>query len=79
MKPIKRLLVENIKAAGAKGDAGEIAEMVMTYFSGTSIEQNFLSNASGRRRIESFMVVREIALEAGSVFLGVGFCAKSGP
>ena len=57
MKPIKRLLVENIKAAGAKGDAGEIAEMVMTYFSGTSIEQNFLSNASGIRRIESFMLV----------------------
>lgn len=56
MKPIKRLLVENIVAEGAKGDAGELAELAMTFFSGISIEQNLAAgNTAGLRRIESFM------------------------
>jgi AcrR family transcriptional regulator len=61
MTPIKRLLVENIQAAAARGDASFIAEMAMTYFSGISIDQNLVGNATGSRRIENFMgVLREL-------------------
>jgi AcrR family transcriptional regulator len=61
MTPIKRLLIENIEAAGARGDASLIAEMAMTYFSGISIDQNLVGNATGVRRIENFMrVLREL-------------------
>lgn len=62
MKPIRRLLVKNIEAEGVKGNAGEIAEMLMTFFSGISIEQNLAgSSAAGLRKIESLMrVVRAL-------------------
>jgi AcrR family transcriptional regulator len=57
MKQIKRLLIENIDAANLRGDTQTIAEMVMTYFSGISIDQNLVGSAAGMRRIESFMEV----------------------
>lgn len=56
MKPIKDLLIQNIEAENPEGDAAELAELVMTFFSGISIEQNLASgNTAGIRRIESFM------------------------
>jgi TetR/AcrR family transcriptional regulator, copper-responsive repressor len=62
MKPIKDLLVQNIEAEGTKGDAGDLAELVMTFFSGISIEQNLASGSmAGLRRIDGFMrVIRSL-------------------
>lgn len=57
IKPIRHLLIQNIEMAGARGDAGTIADMVMTFFSGISIERNLVAAAVGVRRIESFMDV----------------------
>jgi AcrR family transcriptional regulator len=56
MKPIKQLLIDNIKAENAEADAAALAELAMTFFSGISIEQNLAgTNAAGTRRIETFM------------------------
>lgn len=56
MKAIKRLLIANIEAEKPSVDAVAMAEMVMTFFSGISIEQNLVTaNAVATRRIETFM------------------------
>jgi AcrR family transcriptional regulator len=61
LKPIRRLLISNIKAeqtrAGHPGmDAASLADMTMTFFSGLSIEQNLAANAQAAlKRIETFM------------------------
>jgi AcrR family transcriptional regulator len=61
LKPIRRLLISNIKAehTGAghpRMDAASLADMTMTFFSGLSIEQNLAANAQAAlKRIETFM------------------------
>ena len=56
MKPIRRLLVSNIKAASPEADANAQADMVMVFFSGISIEQNLaIDRTGGLRRIKTFM------------------------
>ncbi len=62
LKPLKQLLVRNIEAAGTRMPGAAVAELVMTFFAGTSLEQN-LSNTklAGARRIENFMkVLRQV-------------------
>jgi TetR/AcrR family transcriptional regulator, copper-responsive repressor len=54
---IKRLLIGNIKAELAKvSNPAMLADMIMTFYSGLSIEQNVQSSsADTRRKIASFM------------------------
>ena len=61
LKPIRRLLISNIKAEQTRAwhpgmDAASLADMTMTFFSGLSIEQNLAANAQAAlKRIETFM------------------------
>jgi AcrR family transcriptional regulator len=56
LRVLKLLLVKNIEVETPKADAGSLADMVMTFFSGLSIEQNLVSTSiSGSRKVETFM------------------------
>lgn len=57
MKPIRRLLLANIEAEKPKVEAGVIADLTMTFFSGVSIEQNVATGRQGLKRVEAFMQV----------------------
>jgi TetR/AcrR family transcriptional regulator, copper-responsive repressor len=58
MKPIRRLVISNIEPEKIKMDASGLADMVITFFSGLSIEQNLATNRQpGLKRIEVFMQV----------------------
>jgi AcrR family transcriptional regulator len=58
LKPLKQLLIKNIEAAKPTMPPATLADIVMTFFAGTSLEQN-LSNTkvSGSRKIEAFMQI----------------------
>jgi AcrR family transcriptional regulator len=56
LKPLKQLIIRNIEAAAPDLSAGAVADVVMTFFSGTSLEQNLTNTkTSGLRKIETFM------------------------
>jgi AcrR family transcriptional regulator len=58
MSHLKHLLVQNIEAEGARMDAASIADMVLTFFAGLSMQHNLEhSRASVLRNIHRFMDV----------------------
>jgi AcrR family transcriptional regulator len=53
---LRKLLIKNIKAASSSPKAGEMADMVLTFFSGLCIEENLQpKDAATVRRSQSFM------------------------
>jgi AcrR family transcriptional regulator len=53
---LKRLIVTNIKAEAPSVNAGSLADIILTFYSGLCIEQNMHpSNTSTRRDIHSLM------------------------
>jgi AcrR family transcriptional regulator len=58
LKPLKSLLVKNIDAEMPRMPAAAVADIVMTFFAGTSLEQNLSSTKTpGSRKIENFMQI----------------------
>jgi TetR/AcrR family transcriptional regulator, copper-responsive repressor len=58
LKPLKQLLIKNIEVEQPKMPAASLADIVMTFFAGTSLEQNLsTTKVSGSRKIESFMQI----------------------
>jgi AcrR family transcriptional regulator len=56
LKPLRQLLIKNIEAAKPGLSARAVSEVIMTFFSGISLEQNmFSTQIPGTRRIETFM------------------------
>jgi AcrR family transcriptional regulator len=56
LKPLKQLLVKNIEAEQPNMAATALADIVMTFFAGTSLEQNLsTTKILGSRKIDSFM------------------------
>jgi AcrR family transcriptional regulator len=58
LKPLRHLLIRNIEAEHPHVPAPALADVVMTFFAGTSLEQN-LSNTrtAGSKKIESFLQI----------------------
>jgi poly(A) polymerase Pap1 len=55
---LKRLITENIKAEESRMNANELADLVVTFFTGLSLEQNLkASRASVARKVENFMML----------------------
>jgi TetR/AcrR family transcriptional regulator, copper-responsive repressor len=55
---LKQLIAKNIEAERPKADVNDLAGMVLTFFTGLSVEQNLKSSrASTGRRIDSLMQV----------------------
>ena len=55
---LKRIIAKNIEAEGSRMNANELADLVVTFFSGLSIEQNLkASRASVTRQVENFMML----------------------
>jgi TetR/AcrR family transcriptional regulator, copper-responsive repressor len=55
---LKRLITENIEAEGSRMIANELADLVVTFFTGLSLEQNLkASRASVARKVENFMML----------------------
>lgn len=53
---LRKLLIKNIKAESQTSNAGDLADMVLTFFSGLCIEENLHpSDAATVRRIKNFM------------------------
>jgi AcrR family transcriptional regulator len=53
---LRKLLIKNIKAELQTSNAGDLADMVLTFFSGLCIEENLHPNdAATIRRIKNFM------------------------
>jgi AcrR family transcriptional regulator len=53
---LRKLLIKNIKAESQTQKAGDLADMVLTFFSGLCIEENLHpKDAATTRRIQSFM------------------------
>jgi AcrR family transcriptional regulator len=58
LKPLRQLLVKNIEAERPRMPAGSLADIVMTFFVGISLEQNLATTkTAGARKIESFMQI----------------------
>jgi len=58
LKPLKQLLVKNIQAEEPQMPAPLLADIVMTFFAGTSLEQNLpVTKLAGSRKIEGFMEI----------------------
>ena len=58
MSHLKHLLAQNIEAEGTRMDAASIADMVLTFFAGLSMQHNLEPNrASVLRKIHRFMEV----------------------
>ena len=58
LKPLRQLLIKNIEAAQPQMPASALADIVMTFFAGTSLEQNLsATKTSGARKVETFMNV----------------------
>ena len=58
LKPLRQLLVKNIEAERPRMPAGSLADIVMTFFVGTSLEQNLATTkTAGARKIEGFMQI----------------------
>jgi TetR/AcrR family transcriptional regulator, copper-responsive repressor len=55
---LKRIIATNIEAEGPRMNASELADLVVTFFTGLCMEQNLkASRASVIRKIESFMAL----------------------
>jgi AcrR family transcriptional regulator len=60
MSHLKDLLARNIEAEGTRMEAASIADMVLTFFAGLSMQHNLEQNrASVRRNIHRFMAVMQ--------------------
>lgn len=58
LKTLRSLVMANLKAAGKEENTGSLADLVMTFFNGLSIEQNLASTKAGaNRKISDFMKV----------------------
>jgi TetR/AcrR family transcriptional regulator, copper-responsive repressor len=58
LKPLRQLLVKNIEAEQPRMPAGSLADIVMTFFVGTSLEQNLATTkTAGARKVEGFMQI----------------------
>jgi AcrR family transcriptional regulator len=58
LRPLKQLITKNIEAMEPKIPAAALSDIVMTFFAGTSLEQNLSkTNVSGMKKIENFMIV----------------------
>jgi AcrR family transcriptional regulator len=56
LKPLKQLLIKNIEVEETEMPTAALADIIMTFFAGTSLEQNLSSTKiSGSRKIETFM------------------------
>lgn len=59
---LRSLVAENIRAASPEADAGALADLVMTFFSGLCIEQNLPRDPKvTRRRVRGFLKLLEAA------------------
>ena len=55
---LKQLIAKNIEAERPKADVSDLAGMVLTFFTGLSVEQNLKSSrASTRRKIDNLMQI----------------------
>jgi hypothetical protein len=55
---LKRLVTENIEAEESRMNANELADLVVTFFTGLNLEQNLkASRASITRKVENFMML----------------------
>ena len=55
---LRRLIMGNIKAEAPKADAGPLADIILTFFSGLCVEENMApTEPSIRRKIQIFMRV----------------------
>jgi AcrR family transcriptional regulator len=55
---LKRLITENIEAEESRMNANELADLVVTFFTGLSMEQNLkASRASVTRKVDNFMML----------------------
>jgi len=55
---LKRTIAKNIEAEGSRMNANELADLVLTFFTGLSMEQNLnASRASVARKVENFMTL----------------------
>ena len=58
LKPLRQLLVRNIEVERPRMPAGSLADIVMTFFVGVSLEQNLATTkTAGARKIEGFMQI----------------------
>jgi TetR/AcrR family transcriptional regulator, copper-responsive repressor len=56
LKPLRQHLIKNIEAERPRMPAESLAEIVMTFFAGTSLEQNLASSrTAGSRKIKFFI------------------------
>ncbi len=56
LKPLRQLLINNIEAERPTMSAAGLADIVMTFFAGTSLEQNLASNkTAGSKKIKVFI------------------------
>lgn len=58
LKPLRQLLVKNIEAERPRMPAAPLADIVMTFFVGTSLEQNLTTaKTAGARKIDGFLQI----------------------
>jgi TetR/AcrR family transcriptional regulator, copper-responsive repressor len=58
LKPLRQQLIKNIEAERSRMPASSLADIVMTFFAGTSLEQNLASSRTvGSRKIKIFMSI----------------------
>jgi AcrR family transcriptional regulator len=55
---LKRTIAKNIEAEGTRMNANDLADLILTFFTGLSMEQNLnASRASVTRKVENFMLL----------------------
>lgn len=55
---VKKLMIQNLKAAKIKGDPSTVAEMLLTFQAGLALEQNLgMTQAAFERKVDDFVAV----------------------
>jgi hypothetical protein len=59
---LKQLMAKNIEAEKPKGDVNDLASIVLTFFTGLSVEQNLKPSraATGRKVVNLMRVLRRL-------------------